>query len=131
MASILIADDDDLLGELLRFKLEDAGHSVMVVENGENALECAQSGRFDLVVLDAMMPVRSGFEVLRELSKDPAVSDLPVVMLTSRRGQDDVVNALKAGASDYLTKPFIPDELLVRIESILKGAGARQASRSN
>jgi DNA-binding response OmpR family regulator len=118
VAHILVADDDDLLGELLRFKLESAGHQVTIIEDGRSALSEAQTGNYDLLVLDAMMPVLSGPEVLRELVASG--SSLPVVMLTSRKGQDDIIAALNAGARDYLTKPFIPDELLVRVNAVLK-----------
>ena len=118
MAHILVADDDDLLGELLSFKLESAGHRVTIIEDGQSALTAALTGEFDLLVLDAMMPVLTGPEVLRALMASG--STLPVVMLTSRKGQDDIVAALNAGARDYLTKPFIPDELLVRVNAILK-----------
>lgn len=120
MANILVADDDDLLGELVRFKLEAAGHDVTILENGAGALDAARGGGFDLVVLDAMMPIMSGVDVLRSLSAEQP--DLPVLMLTSRKTQADVVAALNAGARDYLTKPFIPDELVARVTAILKAA---------
>ena len=121
MAHILVADDDDLLGELLRFKLEGAGHSVTIIGDGRSALEAAQSGAYDLMVLDTMMPVLSGPEVLRALVQHG--SRLPVVMLTARKGQGDVLDALSAGARDYLTKPFIPDELVARVNAILRAGG--------
>jgi len=120
VANILVADDDDLLGELVRFKLEAAGHEVTILGNGVSALEAARGGSFDLVVLDAMMPIMSGGDVLRSLSAEQP--DLPVLMLTSRKTQADVVAALNAGARDYLTKPFIPDELVARVTAILKTA---------
>lgn len=120
VANILVADDDDLLGELVRFKLEAAGHEVTILGNGVSALEAARGGSFDLVVLDAMMPIMSGGDVLRSLSVEQP--DLPVLMLTSRKTQADVVAALNAGARDYLTKPFIPDELVARVTAILKTA---------
>ncbi|WP_440522510.1 response regulator transcription factor [Sphingomonas sp.] len=118
MPRILVADDDDLLGELVRFKLEAAGHDVTILGDGAAALDAACSGDFDLVVLDAMMPVMSGSDVLRSLADERP--DLPVLMLTSRKAQADVLAALKAGARDYLTKPFIPDELVARVGTILK-----------
>lgn len=126
VSSILVADDDDLLGELLRFKLEAAGHDVTIVEDGQSALQAARSGKHDLMVLDSMMPVLSGPQVLRALTEEG--SALPVVMLTARKGQDDVLDALSAGARDYLTKPFIPDELVARVNTILKNEGNRVAS---
>lgn len=123
MAHILVADDDDLLGELLRFKLEGAGHRVTIIGDGRSALEAAQRDAYDLMVLDAMMPVLSGPEVLSALGK--LGSRLPVVMLTARKGQDDVLDALSSGARDYLTKPFIPDELVARVNAILRTEAAR------
>lgn len=126
MAHILVADDDDLLGELLRFKLEGAGHRVTIIENGRSALEAAQTGEYDLMVLDTMMPVLSGPEVLSALVQGG--SQLPVVMLTARKGQDDVLEALSSGARDYLTKPFIPDELVARVNGILKTEAMRAAT---
>ncbi|HKY82940.1 MAG TPA: response regulator [Sphingobium sp.] len=121
MAQILVADDDDLLGELVRFKLEAAGHAVTIRQDGASALAEARDGDYDLLVLDAMMPVMSGADVLRALSAERP--DMPVVMLTSRKAQADVLTALTSGARDYLTKPFIPDELVVRVNAILKSVG--------
>ncbi|MCW6533707.1 response regulator [Sphingomonas lycopersici] len=125
MPRILVADDDDLLGELLRFKLESVGYEVTVVGDGEAALGEAQSGDYDLVVLDAMMPVLSGPEVLRVLRGAPRTDALPIVMLTSRKAQTEVAAALRSGANDYLTKPFIPDELVARVRAILKAESGR------
>lgn len=127
MSKILVADDDDLLGELLRFKLEDAGHEVTIVEDGEAALAEARSGAFDLLVLDSMMPILSGLEVLKALREDGSKAVMPIVMLTSRKAREDVLTALQAGANDYLTKPFIPDELVVRVNAILRSGEARAA----
>lgn len=124
MAHILVADDDDLLGELVRYKLEAAGHAVAIKQDGASALEAALGGEYDLLVLDAMMPVLSGPDVLRVVAAERP--DMPVVMLTSRKAQSDVLSALTAGARDYLTKPFIPDELVVRVNAILKSAGRVQ-----
>lgn len=120
MAHILVADDDDLLGELVRFKLEAAGHEVTIRQDGASALEAARRGDYDLLVLDAMMPVMSGADVLRAVTLE--LPDMPVVMLTSRKTQSDVMAALTSGARDYLTKPFIPDELVLRVNAILKSA---------
>ncbi len=119
MAKILVADDDDLLCEVLRFKLENMGHTVLVVTDGATALNFARNEDFDVLTLDSMMPALSGMEVLQLLKADPATAKLPVIMLTARRGEDDVVNALRAGAADYLTKPFMPEELALRIAAVL------------
>lgn len=118
-AEILIADDDPILVEILKFRLEGAGHSVSVAKDGEEALAMVQSGAPQLIVLDSMMPILSGPEVLAQLKSDEAVRDIPVVMLTARDSEADIVAGLKGGAAEYLTKPFIPQELLVRIEGLL------------
>lgn len=120
MADILVADDDPILVEILKFRLEGAGHSVSVATNGEEALAAARENRPHLIVLDSMMPVLSGPEVLAELKADPALSTIPVVMLTARDGEADIVAGLEGGASEYLTKPFIPQELLVRISGLIE-----------
>ena len=78
-----------------------------------------QSGAPQLIVLDSMMPILSGPEVLAQLKSDETVRDIPVVMLTARDSEADIVAGLKGGAAEYLTKPFIPQELLVRIEGLL------------
>jgi len=124
VAHILVADDDDLLGELVRFKLEEAGHHVSIKPDGASALGEARGGGYYLMVLDAMMPVMSGPDVLRALATERP--EMPIVMLTSRKAQADVLAALTAGARDYLTKPFIPDELVIRVNAILKTAGRVQ-----
>ena len=121
MAKILIADDDVILVEMLRFRLEGARHEVVTAEDGAEALAKAEVERPDLIVLDSMMPVLAGPEVLARLKSDPSMSKTPVVMLTSRDGEVDIVTALKNGASEYIIKPFIPQELLVRVEKLLLG----------
>jgi DNA-binding response OmpR family regulator len=123
VSTILVCDDDDLLVELLRFKLEQRGYSVLRAENGKSGLEITNSHKPDLIVLDAMMPVMSGFEVLSALKSDMDTCDIPVLMLTARRQEKDILAGLKLGARDYLIKPFIPEELLVRIEAILGSNG--------
>ena len=115
MAQILIADDDDILVDVIRFRLLGAGHEVASASDGEIALQQAISLLPDLIVLDAMMPILSGMEVLVALKLDVRTSRIPVIMLTARKGEADIVKALEAGAADYLTKPFIPNELLSRI----------------
>lgn len=119
MARILIADDDVILTEMLRFRLEGAQHEVIVASDGREALAKAAAENPDLIVLDYMMPVITGPEALARLKDAPETARTPVVMLTARDGENDIVSTLKAGASEYMTKPFIPQELLVRIERLL------------
>ena len=124
MPTILLADDDEILIEILRFRVEAAGHSVVIARDGLQALELIRESLPDLVILDAMMPVMTGAEVLAALRADEATADLPVIMLTARAGEDDVVRSLRAGANDYITKPFIPQELAVRIDKLLEQSRA-------
>ena len=124
MPTILLADDDEILIEILRFRVEAAGHSVVIARDGLQALELVRASAPDRVILDAMMPVMSGAEVLAALRADDATANLPVIMLTARAGEDDVVRSLRAGANDYITKPFIPQELTVRIDKLLEQSRA-------
>ena len=119
MARILIADDDTILVEMLKFRLEAAGHEVVATSDGLSALDEVNHRKPDLIVLDSMMPVVSGPEVLARLKADDNLKRIPVVMLTARKSESDVVAALKSGVDEYLTKPFIPQELMVRIEKLL------------
>lgn len=118
-ARILIADDDPFLRELLKHKLGAAGYTVLIAEDGAEALAQCREYVPDLAVLDAMMPISDGFEVLRRLKSDSATAAVPIIMLTALRREEDVVGALKLGAADYLVKPFIPDELVARIGRLL------------
>ncbi|UIP07812.1 response regulator [Erythrobacter sp. SDW2] len=119
MARILIADDDVILTEMLRFRLEALRHEVIIAPDGMAAIEALEKEPVDLVVLDSMMPVVAGPEVLARIKSDPATAQIPVVMLTARKSESDVLAALKGGVDEYLTKPFIPQELLFRIAKLL------------
>ena len=119
MATILVADDDPLLLKLVEHKLKSRGFAVDCATDGEAALEMAGERRPDLIVLDAMMPGIDGFEVLRRLSANPGTNGIPVIMLTARRLEADIVSALSLGAGDYLVKPFMPEELVMRIRKLL------------
>jgi DNA-binding response OmpR family regulator len=119
-ALILIADDEPLLTELLEFRLEARGYRTIVARDGRETLAKIAEERPNAIVLDAMMPVHDGFEVLRRLRASPDFHDIPVIMLTARRGEKDVIGALELGANDYLVKPFMPEELLVRLGRLLK-----------
>ncbi len=123
MAKILIADDEELLVELLEFQFQQAGFETGAAADGEAALELAWSMRPDLIILDCMMPVFDGFEVLRQLKSTPDLRHIPVIMLTARRTDLDIVTGLDEGAADYIIKPFSPMELLARIKKALREAG--------
>ena len=123
MAVILVADDDDILVELVRFRLEHDGHTVITVSDGQAAVQSARKYLPDIVILDAMMPALNGLEVLHILKHDEELSAIPLLMLTAREGEADIIGALKAGASDYMTKPFAPQELAARVDVLLARAG--------
>lgn len=120
---ILIADDDPLLLQLIEHKLAAHGHKVLTASDGRLAWDISARETPDLIVLDSMMPVRDGLDVLRALKGDARFKETPVMMLTARRQENDIVSALKLGAADYMTKPFMPDELVARVERLL-GEGA-------
>ncbi len=128
MAVILVADDDDILVELARFRLEHDGHSVMTASDGRTAVQSVRKYMPDLIILDAMMPVLNGLEVLHEIRQDAETSTIPVLMLTARKGEADVISALRSGASDYMTKPFVPQELAARVDVLLARSNYAQKS---
>lgn len=121
---ILIADDDPLLRSLLVHKLSADGHDVLTAEDGAQTLAVIAEQNPDLIVLDALMPIMDGFEVLRRL-KGGVLTTAPVIMLTALKREQDIVGALQLGAADYLVKPFIPDELSQRVRRLLLTAPAR------
>lgn len=118
---ILIADDDPLLRSLLVHRLSGDGHDVLVAGDGAQALVSIAEQKPDLIVLDALMPIMDGFEVLRRLKAD-RLSSAPIIMLTALKREQDIVGALQLGAADYLVKPFIPDELSQRVRRLLLAA---------
>ena len=115
--NILVVDDDREIRTLLRDFLEKNGFTATAVADGQETRRALAQGRFDLVVLDLMLPRESGLEICRELR---ATSDLPVIMLTALGDEVDRVVGFEVGADDYLTKPFSPRELLGRIRAVLR-----------
>lgn len=121
---VLIAEDDDLVADLIGHKLRLRGIDVETIADGADAWERIRTERPHLVILDGMLPGLDGLEVLRRIREDPGLDGIPVVMLTARRREQDIVSALELGASDYLVKPFMPEELLARVERLLAGAAS-------
>jgi DNA-binding response OmpR family regulator len=117
---VLVAEDDEMQAELIRRSLLAEGHTATVVHDGRAALDAARRVAPDLVVLDLMLPVIDGFGVCRVLRRD---ADIPVVMLTARSDEDDVLLGLELGADDYMTKPYSPRELMARIRTVLRRSG--------
>lgn len=120
MATVLIVEDERKLRELLRGYLEREGLTVLTAATGAEALSLAASGEPDLVVLDLGLPDISGEAVARELR---ATAPLPILMLTAKSSEEDRVRGLELGADDYVTKPFSPREVVLRIRAILRRAG--------
>lgn len=120
MAKILIADDDRLIGSMVSFRLTNSGHTVVQAYNGEEASNMAAAEHPDVILLDIMMPIMDGLHVLQHLKADPILSTVPVIMLTALGHEKDVVGCLKAGAADFVVKPFSLNELVARIEAVLR-----------
>jgi DNA-binding response OmpR family regulator len=117
-ANIVVAEDDAKQAELVRRYLEHEGHTVTVVEDGRTALETVRHQEPDLVVLDVMMPRADGLDVVRILRAERR--EVPVLMLTARSTEDDLLLGLDLGADDYMTKPFSPRELTARVRTLLR-----------
>jgi two-component system, OmpR family, response regulator ArlR len=122
---ILIVEDEEKLARLVELELGYEGYSVTKAFDGKTGLELAETGGFDIVLLDIMLPLLNGMEVLRRLRRNTQV---PVIMLTARDSVMDKVSGLDSGADDYITKPFAIEELLARIRSALRKTSAPQES---
>ncbi len=120
MAKILIADDDRLIASMLSYRLTNGGHRVVQAHNGEEALNMAAAEPPDVILLDIMMPVMDGLHVLQHLKGDPVLQRVPVIMVTALGHEKDVVGCLKVGAADFVVKPFNLNELVARIEAVLR-----------
>ena len=121
--SILLVEDEEKLARMVEMELKYEGYQVEKAFDGRSGLEKARSGKFDLILLDIMLPQLSGMEVLRRLRKE---SSVPVIMLTARDSVVDKVAGLDSGANDYVTKPFAIEELLARIRAALRNKGEQR-----
>jgi len=117
---ILAVDDEEDILELLRFNLSREGYQVSCAETGEDALRMARTKPIDLMVLDLMLPGLDGLDVTRKIKNDPKLRHIPIIMLTAKGEEADVVTGLELGASDYVTKPFSPRILVARIKAALR-----------
>ena len=124
---ILVVDDEPDIVALVAYHLAKAGYRVSTASNGADALATARQERPALLVLDLMLPGASGFEVLEQLRADEATRDVAVLMLTARKEEPDRIRGLSLGADDYLTKPFSPQELVLRVGAILRRVAAAPA----
>ena len=117
---ILVVDDEEDILELLKFNLSREGYQVLCAVSGEQALRLVRSENPDLIMLDLMLPGIDGLEVTRRLKNDPDTKNLPIVMLTAKGEEADIVTGLELGADDYITKPFSPRVLIARIRAVLR-----------
>ena len=116
---ILVAEDDRSLQSLITSNLKNTGFEVHVVSNGAEALDFLAKNTVDLVLIDLMMPVMSGKEVLIALKKNDSTKNIPVVILTAKSLENEVIEGLSLGADDYIKKPFSPSELVARVRNVL------------
>ncbi len=120
---VLVVDDEVHVQRLLRMYLERAGYTVLVCGDGDSALHTVRESRPDLVILDLMLPGVDGLEVCRRLRQE---GDLPVIMVTARTTEQDRLRGLRDGADDYVTKPFSPAEVVLRVEAVLRRVGPKE-----
>ena len=121
MAKILVVDDERVLVKGIKFNLENEGYQVQVGYDGEEAVELAREGRFDLIILDLMMPKIDGLQACMRIRE---FSNVPVIMLTARSEDTDKIIGFECGADDYITKPFNILELKARVRALLRRSGA-------
>ena len=121
-SKILAADDDRIVRRIVVAKLSGLGYEVTQAEDGQEALSLLEDGYVpDLLITDSLMPRMTGLELVRSIRSSPnaSLAKLPVIMLTSRQGEHDVIEGLQTGLDDYVTKPFSPDELAARVRTVL------------
>jgi two-component system, OmpR family, alkaline phosphatase synthesis response regulator PhoP len=122
--TILVVDDEEDILELVRYNLQREGYHVEAAASGEKALKLARQQPPELIVLDLMLPGMDGLDVARQLKNDARCRQIPIVMLTAKGEEADVVTGLELGAEDYVTKPFSPRILVARIKAVLRGSSA-------
>lgn len=131
MQKILIVEDDDDIRELVAFNLEMSGFTVIKSDNGEEVVDKALNEKPDLILLDVMLPGIDGFEVCRRVKKNQDLKETPVLMLTARTDDDDIINGLETGADDYITKPFRPKILLAKVKTALRRTSGSSGDKEN
>ncbi len=119
MTIALVVDDDPDVCDLVSFKLEQSGYEVRRATSAAEAVDEVAAARPDIVLLDIMMPGRSGLDVLAQWRAEPGTADLPVIMLTARAQDYDINHGLELGADDYIVKPFSPRDLVRRVDAVL------------
>jgi DNA-binding response OmpR family regulator len=120
---VLVAEDDDQISYLLNFMLTREGFKVKVANDGQEAMDAiAEMPMPKLILLDIMMPYYDGYQILEHIRKETNWNDVPILMLTAKSQEKDIVKALEAGANDYVVKPFQPGELVTRLKMLMRRA---------
>jgi DNA-binding response OmpR family regulator len=127
MSKVLIVEDEETLARTLSEKLKDEGFNVLTAGDGEEGLEKLRADHPDLVVLDIMLPKLDGLSLCRIVRRDPAMSHIPIIMLTARGTEVDKIVGLESGADDYMVKPFALGEFLARVRAVMRRAPGRPA----
>lgn len=117
---ILIVDDEEDILELVQYNVEREGYQTLCAVTGEQALQIVQTDKVDLVILDLMLPGINGLEVAKSIKRNPQKADIPIIMLTAKGEETDIITGLELGADDYITKPFSPKILLARIRAVIR-----------
>ena len=128
---ILIVDDEPDVVQLIEYNLKSAGYDVMTSTDGQDALQQARASSPDLIILDLMLPEVDGLDVCKVLRRDTGTAGIPIVMLTAKASETDRVLGLELGADDYVTKPFSPRELVLRVKRLLRSESLIRAMRSD
>jgi len=117
---ILVVEDDEDIQQLVSFNLIKAGFHVSCVSNGDDVVQLLETEKIDCVLLDIMLPGHNGIEICLQIRTGTAFSSLPIIMMTAKRDEDEIIAGLESGADDYITKPFSPKVLIARVNAILR-----------
>lgn len=117
---ILLIDDDELILKVMNLILTKEGYNVIAVNNGKDALEKIEAEKYDMVITDLMMPYSNGFEIISKFKQHPNALNVPIIVISSVGTESAIKEGLNIGADDYIRKPIMPDELLIRIKRLIK-----------
>ncbi len=117
---ILIVDDEEDILELVQYNVEREGYQTLCAVTGEQALQIVQTDKVDMVILDLMLPGINGLEVAKSIKRNPQKTNIPIIMLTAKGEETDIITGLELGADDYVTKPFSPKILLARVKAVIR-----------
>jgi len=120
MARVLVIEDEDHIWKIIQYKLKSENHEPIWAKDGLQAMKILEEIKPDLIISDIMVPYLDGIQILKKIRSKEELKDIPVIMLTSKSQEKDVITGLKMGAQDYITKPFSPAELILRVNKILK-----------